>query len=159
MARVPILGKQLTVFSDATSGSLGSSTLGRVLSGEFGVANKYAPLWVVNAANTSWVAHLDIEPSPMFKITVEADAAGMAHLTNARAGTTEFLRLQGVGDVIEAGTINYKAVFDVAAKVEAVSTFKDQDGVYAIEYQYRVVHDAGWGKALTAAITNTLTAL
>ncbi len=159
VALIPILSKQLTVFSDATFGSLGSSTLGRVMSGEFSLVNRYSPLWVVNAANTSWVTHVEVEPQATFKITTEADAAGMAHLTNARAGTTEFLRFQGIGDVIEAGTITYKLTIDMAAKVESVSTFKDQDGVYAIDYQYRIVHDSGYGKALTVNLVNALTAL
>lgn len=156
---IPILPKQLTVYSNATSGSLGSSTLGRVMSGEFALTGKYAPLWVVNAANTSWVTHVEVEPTATFKITTEADSAGMAHLTNARAGTTEFLRFEGVGDVIEAGSINYRLRIDMAAKVESVSTFKDDAGVYAIDYTYRIVHDATWTKALTVAVTNSLTAL
>lgn len=159
IALIPILPKQLSVTSDATSGSLGSSTLTRVMSGELSIGTKYAPLWVVNAANASWITHLDVEPSATFKMTVEADAAGMAHLTNARAGTTEFIRLTSVGDVIEAGTITYKTVIDLAAKVESISPFKDDSGVYAIEYGYRIVHDAGWGKALTVAVTNALTGL
>lgn len=159
LALIPILPKQLTVYSDATSGSLGSSTLGRVMSGEFSLVNKYSPLWVVNASNTSWVTHVEVEPQATFKITTEADAAGMAHLTNARAGTTEFLRLRGVGDVIEAGSINYRLTIDMAAKIEAVSTFKDDQGVYAIDYTFRLVSDSGWGKALTCEVINSLTAL
>lgn len=159
VALVPVLPKQITVFSDATSGSLGSSTLGRVMSGEFSLVNKYSPLWVVNAANTSFVTHVDIEPQATFKLTTEADAAGMAHLTNARAGTTEFLRFQAVGDVIEAGTITYKMTIDMAGKIESVSTFKDDQGVYAIDYTFRLVHDSGWGKALTVNLVNALTAL
>lgn len=159
IALVPILAKQLTVYSNATSGSLGSSTLGRVMSGEFALTGKYAPLWVVNAANTSWVTHVEVEPTATFKITTEADAAGMAHLTNARAGTTEFLRFEAVGTVIEAGSITYKMTIDMAAKVESVSTFKDDQGVYAIDYTYRLVHDGSWGKALTVNVVNSLTAL
>jgi hypothetical protein len=159
IALVPILPKQLSVYSNATSGSLGSTVLGRAMSGEFSLTNRYNPLWVVNAANTSWVTHVEVEPTATFKITTEADAAGMAHLTNARAGTTEFIRLQGVGDVIEASTITYKFTLDMACKVESVSTFKDADGVYAIDYSFRIVHDSGWGKALTAQVINALTAL
>jgi hypothetical protein len=158
IALIPILGKQLTVYSDATNGSLGSSTLGRVMSGEISLTNRYSPLWVVNSANTSWVTHVEVEPQATFKLTTEADAAGMAHLTNARAGTTEFLRLQALGDVTE-GTLTYRLTFDCAAKVESVSTFKDQDGVYAIDYTYRIVHDATWGKAMSVVVQNLLTAL
>lgn len=159
VALVPILAKQVTVYSDATSGSLGSSTLGRVLSAELSITNKYMPLWVVNASQTSFVTHVDVEPQARFKIVTEADAAGMAHLTNARAQTTEFIRLKAVGDVIEAGTITYAMTFDMACKVMNVGAFSDTQGVYAMEFEYDLVYDSGWGKAFVASLVNTLTAL
>lgn len=156
---VPILAKQMTVYSDATSGSLGSSTLTRVLSGELSITNKYGPLWVVNAANASFVTHIDIEPQARLRLTVEADSGGQAHLANARAGTTEFVRLQAVGDVIEAGTITYKNTVDLAGKIIEISDFKDDQGVYAVDYTFDIVHDSGWGKALTWETINSLTGL
>jgi hypothetical protein len=159
IALVPILPKQLTVSMDGTSGSLGSTTLGRVLSGEWSLTGRYAPLWVVNAANTSWVTHVEVEPTATFKLLVEADAEGGTILTAARAGTTKFLRLRGVGDVIEAGSINYRLTMDVAGKVENVTPYQDKDGVYAQEFTFRMCHDASWGKALTVEVINSLTAL
>lgn len=156
---IPILAKQMTVYSDTTSGSLGSTTLTRVMSGELSITNKYLPLWVVNAANASWVAHLDVEPQARLRLTVEADANGMAHLTNARAGTTEFIRLKATGDTIEAGTITYSAQFDMAAKVIEISDYKDDAGVYAIDYTFDIVHDSTWTKALSAVFINQLTGL
>ena len=159
IALVPILPKQLTVYMDGTSGSLGSTTMGRVISGDITLTGKYAPLWVVNAANTSWVTHVEVEPTATFKLLVEADAEGGALLTAARAGTTKFMRLRGVGDVIEAGTITYRFTADVAGKVEAVTPYQDSNGVYCQEFTFRMVHDSGWGKALTAEVINALTAL
>jgi len=156
---VPILANQVTVTSDATNGSLGSTTLSRVLSGEFSLTNKAMPLWVVNAANPSWVAHVEVEPQARLKLRVEADSGGMGYLTDARAGTTRFIRIGAVGTVIEAGTINYRMNMDMAAKVVSISDFTDDSGVYAIDFEFDIVHDAGWGKALTVAVTNTLTGL
>lgn len=156
---IPMLAKQFTIYSDATSGSLGSSALTRVLSWELAITGRYVPLWTVNASQTSFITHVEVKPTATLRLTVEADSGGMAHLTNARAGTTEFIRVEAVGDVIEAGTINYRARFDMAAKVKEIGTFKDQDGVYAMDYTFDIVHDSGYGKALQCVLRNTLTAL
>lgn len=156
---VPMLAKQFTIYSNATSGSLGSSALTRVLSWELAITNRFLPLWTVNQSQTSFVTHVEVKPTATLRLTVEADAAGQAHLTNARAGTTEFIRIEAIGDIIEAGTIPYKARFDLAAKVNAISDFKDDQGVYAVDYTFDIVHDSGWGKALQVVLTNTLTAL
>lgn len=156
---VPVLSSQVCVYSDATSGSLGSSRLTRVQSGELSITNKYAPLWTVDCTLTSFAAHLDIEPTARLRLTVEADAAGLAHYTNAKAGTTEFLRVEATGSVIEAGTINYKMTWDMAGKVIEISDFKDADGLYAFDITYDIVHDGGWAKALTCVVINNLTSL
>lgn len=156
---VPILAKQVTLYSDATSGSLGSTSLTRVLSWELSINNRFSPLWTVNASQTSFVTHVEIKPEARLRLTVEADSTHMAGLTEARAGSTSFKRIESVGDVIEAGSINYKATFDMACKVIDISSFKDQDGVYAIDYTYDIVHDSTWGKALTASLINALTGL
>lgn len=156
---VPILSSQVCVYSDATSGSLGSSRLTRVTSGELSITNKYAPLWTVDCTVPSFAAHLDIEPQARLRLTVEADTAGMAHYTNAQAGTTEFLRLQATGSVIEAGTINYKMTWDMAGKVIEISDFKDEGGLYAYDVTFDVVHDSGWAKAMSVVIINNLTSL
>lgn len=156
---IPMLAKQFTIYSDATSGSLGSSALTRVLSFELGITNRFVPLWTVNASQTSFVTHVEVKPQAQLRLTVEADAAGMGSLVDARAGTTKFIRVESVGDVIEAGTINYRARFDMAAKVKDISDFKDDSGVYAIDFTFDIVHDATWTRALQVVLRNTLTAL
>jgi hypothetical protein len=156
---VPVLSSQVCVYSDATSGSLGSSRLTRVMSGELSITNKYAPLWTVDCTQASFVAHVDVEPSAQLRLTVEADAAGLAHYTNAQAGTTEFVRVEATGTVIEAGTIKYKMTWDLAGKVKEVSAFKDSAGVYAYDITYDIVHDGTWTKALTCVVINNLTSL
>lgn len=159
IALVPVLSSQVCVYSDATSGSLGSSKLTRVMSGEIAITNKYAPLWTVDCAQTSFVAHVDVEPSAKLKLTVEADAAGLAHYTNAQAGTTEFLRVEATGTVIEAGSIKYKMTWDMAAKIDSISPFADKNGVYAYDIGYDIVHDATYTRALQVTVINALTSL
>lgn len=159
IALVPVLSSQVCVYSDATSGSLGSSRLTRVMSGELQITNKYAPLWTVDCTQASFVAHVDVEPSAQLRLTVEADAAGLAHYTNAQAGTTEFLRVEATGTVIEAGSIKYKMTWDMAGKIKEISTFKDVAGVYAFDVSYDIVHDATYTRALQCVIINNLTSL
>lgn len=159
VALIPVLSSQVCVYSDATSGSLGSSRLTRVMSGEISITNKYAPLWTVDCTQASFVSHIDVEPSATVKLSVEADAAGLAHYTNAQLGTTEFVRVQATGSVIEAGSINYKMTWDMACKVSSIGPFTDKGGVYAYDIGYDIVHDGGWGKALTVVVINNLVSL
>ncbi len=48
---------------------------------------------------------------------------------------------------------------DMAIKLSKPNPFSDKDGTYAIEWEFTVVEDSGWGKAQTFLITNLLTAL
>lgn len=159
VALVPVLSSQVCVYSDATSGSLGSSRLTRVMNGELSITNKYAPLWTVDCTVPSFAAHIDVEPQARLRLTVEADAAGLAHYTNAQAGTTEFLRVEATGTVIEAGSIKYKMTWDMAGKIIEIGTFTDTDGVYAYDITYDVVYDGTWTKALQCVVINNLTSL
>jgi hypothetical protein len=43
--------------------------------------------------------------------------------------------------------------------VSDVGNFSDEDGVYAIEWTFDMVHDGTWGKAFTVAVVNKVTAL
>jgi hypothetical protein len=48
---------------------------------------------------------------------------------------------------------------DMAVKVSKPSPFKDDQGVFAEEWEFTIVEDATWGKAQTVTVTNLLTAL
>lgn len=154
---IPLVPLQLDTYVDPTSGALGTTKLTRCISGSIKVSGRFGPLWVVNSANASYVAHVETDPKVDVKLFVEADAAGMALLTAARAATTQFLRFKATGATI--GTLPYTAQLDVALKVEKPSEFKDSDGVYAVEFTGQGFHDATWGKAFSAKLVNTLVSL
>jgi hypothetical protein len=60
LVQVPILPDQVSVYlADTYAGLAAASALERVLSVNWSIANRFGPLWVLNAANTGWVAHLD----------------------------------------------------------------------------------------------------
>lgn len=159
IALVPLLPKQIDVYADATSAGLGTTKLGRLLRGnwQFG-ANKYNPLWVVDSSQSSFVEVVESTPQAQFNVLLEADTAGMGFLANARAGDTRFVRLKATGPLI-AGSSSYSLTIDMAAKFGRPDPYSDQDGVYAIGHNWMLVHDATWGKALTATMITTVASL
>jgi hypothetical protein len=159
--QVPILPKHVSVYADDTSAGLGGTKLTRVLRWELSCATRFSPLWVVDAANTSWVAHVDGPVQVTLKLLVEANSTGNAlWTTTARAGSKKFLRVEATSDLNAGTAYPYEATFDVCGAVrEKPSEFSDSDGVYATEITFGAVHDDTWGKALTAAVTCKRTAL
>ncbi|GAC1329873.1 MAG: hypothetical protein NVSMB2_28740 [Chloroflexota bacterium] len=151
---LPVLGKQVSVFYDATSAGLGTTKLGRVLRLEFNFADKYSPLWAVDNTQASFVAMVEKAPTPTIKLVVEADAAGMALLTDARAGNFAYVRINGV-----SGTSSI--AIDCAVKHIKPDAYLDQDGVFAIGFNLQLAHDGTWGtgKAMLATVVNSLAGL
>lgn len=154
IALLPVLGKQVSVFYDATSGGLGTTKLGRVLSLDWEYNSKYAPLWAVDNTQASYVAEVETAPTPTLKLIVEADTAGMALLTDARAGSFAYVRLSAV-----SGTSSI--TMDMAVKHIKPDAYRNQDGVYALGWNLQLAHDAAWGtgKSMTAIVINGLVGL
>lgn len=151
---VPVLGKQVSAYYDTTSGGLGATKLGRVLSLEWSFSQKYSPLWAVDSTQASYVAMVERAPTPTLKLVVEADTAGMALLTDARAGSFAYVRLIGT-----SGTNSL--TMDMAVKHNNPDAYRDQDGVYAIGWNLQLAHDAAWGtgKSMVATVINGLAGL
>jgi hypothetical protein len=159
---IPILPTDIDVFLDTTSAGLGTTKLTRVLEASWKLGDRFNPVWVLNTANNSFVAHVESEPTAELTLKMEADAAGMAQLTQLRAGSTRYVRIKGTSPTLAgASTAFYSLTLDSAAKVKDVSDFTDEDGVYAIEWTFDMVHDSGWGtgKAFTAQVVNKETTL
>lgn len=162
VALAPVVGKQWEVFLDTTSGALGTTQLTRVLSFVYLFTNVYGPLWVLNRANVGFTAHVDLKPATTVKMLVEADSNGMALLSDLQAGTTLFLRAIAQGNQIASdgpGAVYNTITHDMAVKVGKPQPFKDEQGVFAIEWELDIVEDSGWGKAQTCTVTNLITAL
>jgi hypothetical protein len=102
---------------------------------------------------------VEAAPKGEASLTTEADAEGMALLTTLRSGATKFMRIKAVGDEIDIGLNNYLFQVDLALKVTKPKEFKDEDGVFAIEWGFEICDDATWGKAMQVTMVNKLTAL
>ncbi len=164
LPQIPVKPADLSVYLDEDSADLGTTKMTRVLKGEFSVEDRFAPLWVVDAEQTSFVNTVEGEPTVEFKMTQMADAQAMANLVKMRGGVTAFLRLEGIGPVIytaadPADNIHHRMTLDFAGQVSDVSSFDDEDGVYAIEWTFSAVHDPTWGKAFKAEVVTTTQAL
>lgn len=161
---VPVQPTQLSVYLDTSAANLGNTKQLRVLSGEWTLEDRFAALFVVDAAKPSYVAHVEQEPNFEFKLKVEADTQGMAYLTAFRASATQFMRLEGIGPKIYTGAttpadVYHRLTVDSAGKISEIDKFDDEDGVYAVEFTWTGVHDATWGKAMQIELVNKATAL
>lgn len=156
---VPILPTQVSVYLDDTDDDLGTTKLTRMISGEFSLGGRYGPVWVLDAANPSWVNHIETEPDLSCTMLLQADTQGMAMLNQLRSGDTKFLRIEAIGDDIGETSTPYRFTLDMAVKISDTGGFSDQDGVYAIEFSGLGVTDGEWGKAVEINVVNELTAL
>lgn len=156
---VPILPTQVSVYLDDTFGGLGTTKLTRLISGEFSLGSRFGPVWVVDAANPSFVNHVETEPDLSCTMLVQADTQGMGLLSTLRQGQTKFLRIEAIGGMIGATAEPYRFTLDMAVKINDTGGFSDADGVYAIEFSGLGVNDGGWNKAVEISVVNELTAL
>jgi hypothetical protein len=157
---VPILPTHLDVYVDATSGALGTTKLTRDFNAVFRCQNRFNQVWPINSTLASYGSHVEVEPTAQVELTVEADTQGMTYLTNARAGSTVFIRLAAVSTVLAgAATAKYQLIIDVAAKVSAINAFDDSDGVKVLTFTFDAVYDTTWAKAFTIGLQNKTAAL
>lgn len=161
IAQIPILPKHIDIYMDDTSAALGGVKMTRALSWEISLKNRFAPLWVVDSAQSSYVASIEQAIDATFKAKFEADAQGMGLLTTARTGAKKFVRVKATSDQLAgSSTAFFSLLWDMCCEVKTFpKTISDQDGVYAVEWEMAMVHDTTWTKALTVALTNKTAAL
>lgn len=156
---VPVMPKHITVSMSDTQATLAAApAMTRVVSGDWGLSGRFKPIWPLNAAQPSWDGYVEDAPKLTAKLLVEADSDGMDPLTHMRDGSTKWLRIKAVGDIIELA-LPYTFQIDMACKVSGVSDFKDQDGLFAVEWSFDGVSDGAWGKALAVTVQNTAATL
>jgi hypothetical protein len=150
----------VSVYLDDTAAGLGTTKMTRMVSAEFSLGSRFGPVWVLDAANPSFVNHVETEPDLTCSVMLQADTQGMGLLNTLRAGDTKFLRIEAVGGIVTGGVVEeYRLNLDMAAKVSDTGGFSDADGVYAAEFTFLGVHDGTWGKALEFTLVNELDTL
>lgn len=165
VALATMVAKQFNIYLDPTSAGLGTTQLLKVLQVDYAFAGVYGPFWPINRSNISFTSHVDVKPKSSVKLKVEADSVGMGLLTSLQQGTTQYLRVEAQGAQIasDGGTgsdpIYNGFQHDMAIKIGKPSTFSDDSGIFAIEWDCTIVEDSTWGKAQTITVTNLITAL
>lgn len=158
----PVVGKHWNVYLDTSSAGLGTTQLLRCFSIDYLFTNVYGTFFPLNRANLGYTAHVDLVPKATIKILLEADVNGMAPLSYLQSGTTYYLRVNATGPQIAAdgpGVVNATFQHDMAIKFNKPSAFKDEQGVYALEWECMIVEDPTWTKAQTLTVTNLIAAL
>jgi hypothetical protein len=166
LPQVPVRPTEVSIYLDNTAAAAGTTKMLRVVSGEWSMGgDRFQPVWVVDAAQPSFVAVVEGEPDFEFTLTQMADAQGMANLVALRAGATRFLQIKAVGPNIYTGTggtplvVNHQLTITTAGQISDVSQFDDEDGIYGIEWTFGAVHDATWGRATQVEVITTTSAL
>jgi hypothetical protein len=155
---VPVLPTEVSVYLSDTFGSLGSSKLTRALMCNMKVGNRHNPVWVLDADENSFVAHVELAPEITWELTLEANDDGMGLLANMRTGDTLFIKTEAISgeDVPSTGTPFSWNVL-AASKIDAIDKFSDEDGVYAIKYTLKAVYDAAQTLAVESTLINAAT--
>lgn len=159
---VPILGTQVSVYLDDpgsdSEAALGTTKLTRAQSVNITIGDRYSMVWALDAAQTSYVAFVETEPTLTVELNLEADATGMGLLATADAGATKMLRVEAIGAEIETDN-PYRFTFDAAVKISDIGGRDDSDGLQVIPYTFQMVYDADWAKAFRVQLVNQLTSL
>lgn len=158
IALVPVIPSQVCVYADADSADLGTTKLTRDFSVDWECNDRFGAVWPLDCALTGFAAHVETEPKATLKLLVEANSQGMGFLDGMRIGSKTFIRIEATGDEIDTGE-DYLFQHDVCAVVTGVSEFKDEQGVYAIEWEFTAEYDSTWGKAFAFGVKNALTGL
>ena len=161
----PMLASGYDFFIDPTSAALGTTKIGRLFSGDFKVGARYGPVWPVDSAQTSFAATVETKPTATYTAIVAADTAGLAYINTMRNSGTVFARVRNIGQTLySAGTyastpLMQQFTLDFAIKIQNFTRFSDQEGVYAVEIEFMIVNDGGWGKAFHSEIQNQTASL
>lgn len=130
--------------------------LTRVLSVDFEITGRWAPVFVLND-QSSYVGHVDTATEAKATISVEADANGEALLTDLRAGTRKYFVWSIDGPLVPScATATYQVEIRMACEISEPSEWSDQDGIYKLDFTLNGVADAGVSKALEIKVVNAL---
>jgi hypothetical protein len=157
---VPVLPTQVSLYlADTMAGLAGATAIDRGFAVDYSLADRFGPVWPLKAAATNWPAHVETVPKATMKLLLAADATGMGLLTQMRAGSTKYLRVDAVGATIESGK-TYQLELTAALKFTTdPDEFTDHEGVYAIAWNAEVAYDATATYAMQWKVRNTTAAL
>lgn len=159
-ALIPILPDQLDIYLDSTGAGLGTTQLTRDFNYEMSISDLFGNIWPLNSSLTSFAAHSVMAPDASVKLQMGNDSVGTALVTNMRAGSSVFVRLQaqGAANSIETSQ-RYSLKIDTALKVMSAPSRGDVDGLAVLDWELRSVYDATWAKWMQITLVTSVTGL
>lgn len=172
VAATPVQSAQIDVYLDATAAGIGTTKLGRSSKVEWSRNSKFADYWILDSTKTSYTEAVETKPEASLTLTLQANASGMGLLTNLRAGSTVYIRVEAKGAQLAAttggwkigggstitGNASYLFRHDLACKVLEMAPIEDQDGVMGGAWPMRVVYDPTLTYSERITLVNALAA-
>lgn len=157
---VAVLPNHLSLYMDPTSATLGATKLLLPFTANFEVSSRFGPVWVLDAAQSSYVATVETDPDTDFSITMMADTVGNSLFAAMRADTMKYFRLEAVNTQMIEAAVPYKFTLDVAAKIAGEPQYSEVDGAEAITWPMKAHDDGGsYGMAYQIKVQNAIAAL
>lgn len=158
LSLTPIVPEHISVYADTASGSLGGTKLTGLTEFKFN-SERFDMFWPINSALSSYREHVETPITGKVSLKGEATGAYMNFLQGLRAGTTYFLRVEGIDPIVYDVGHNSTFRHDIAIKVTNPGELSDESGVLTAPFEADIVYDGAWGKAQQLYIKNTVTAL
>jgi len=158
VAAVPILPEHWAIYIADTQTALDSATaLDNVLKVDFSYGDKNSPVFYVQR-NTTFAGTAEKYADIGGLLSVEANAAGMAYLSNVRDMDEKWIRLEAEGNTIE-GSYKYTWQIDIPIWFSSLPGFGDSGDVYAANFAFVARKDSTLGSALQITTTNTISSI
>jgi hypothetical protein len=161
IALVPILPPQVCVYVDPTFGAIGTTHLDRAFVAGIDIKGLFGPFWTLDCTNPSFGGHAPLKPDANASLSMGNDAAGRAFVTNMRAGSTQYMRIQATGPNIDVGppAFPYQLTIDAAVKVVDAPSRADVDGLSTLDWSLGLFDDASMGSALRIVLDTSISTL
>ena len=144
---VPILPGQVCVYLDPTAAALGTTRLTRDFVASFTIGGLFGPFWPLDCTSPSFGGHVPLKPDAGATLQLGNDTQGRALITDMRAGTTQYCRIEATGPIIET-TLTHRLRIDMALKVVSAPTRGDSDGLSTLEWGFGLFDDSSMGGAI-----------
>jgi hypothetical protein len=155
---VPILPTQVCVYLDPTAAAIGTTKLTRDFLASFEISDLFGPFWPLDCQNPSFGGHAPLKPGAMATLQLGNDTQGRALVTNMRAGTSVYCRIEATGPIIET-TVAHRLRIDMALKVVEAPTRGDSDGLSTLEWGFGIFDDPSFGGAIKVQVITNLATL
>lgn len=155
---IPVLPTQVEVKLASThAGLTGAAALTRAFISTFDIGNFSAHVWPINRS-AGPAAMVDTIPAMTGQLTMLLDSAGMALLSQMRAGTKYFQRVNALGGAIAGLTPadNFEFQVDVAMLISGPPVYLDHEGVQSVQWPWVATYDSTWGNGLVITVTNNV---